>query len=113
MATSNDGAGLRGTRRRFLSGVAVIAGAHLLPPAALAADARSSSILIIGHADHGKTTLGIGVTKVQADRGMARFVPYESMRPQGDGGRMPPQDRSRQAGNGAAALRARRLSKSR
>jgi small GTP-binding protein len=79
MATSNDSAGLRGTRRRFLSGVLAIAGAHLLPRTTLAADARSASILVIGHADHGKTTLASAITKVQADRGMARFVPYDAI----------------------------------
>ena len=79
MGMSNDGASLRGTRRHFLSGVAAIAGAHLLPPAALAARARSPSILVIGHADHGKTTLTSAMTKVQADRGMARFVPYDAI----------------------------------
>ena len=61
-----------------MSGVAAIAGAHLLPPAALAANARSS-ILVIGHVDHGKTTLTSAMTKVQADRGMARFVPYDAI----------------------------------
>ena len=79
MGMSNDSASLRGTRRHFMSGVAAIAGAHLLPPAALAANARPSSILVIGHADHGKTTLTSAMTKVQADRGMARFVPYDAI----------------------------------
>ena len=31
----------------------------------------------IGHVDHGKTTLTAALTKVCADRGMAKYVPYE------------------------------------
>ncbi|MBU6482114.1 MAG: elongation factor Tu, partial [Nitrospirae bacterium] len=31
----------------------------------------------IGHVDHGKTTLTAALTKVCADKGMAKFVPYD------------------------------------
>ena len=33
----------------------------------------------IGHVDHGKTTLTAAITKVQAERGMADFVPFDSI----------------------------------
>jgi elongation factor Tu len=33
----------------------------------------------IGHVDHGKTTLTAAITKVQAARGMADFVPFDSI----------------------------------
>ena len=31
----------------------------------------------IGHIDHGKTTLTAALTKVAADKGWAKFVPYD------------------------------------
>ena len=33
----------------------------------------------IGHVDHGKTTLTAALTKVCADRGMAKYVPYDEV----------------------------------
>src|ERR1700678_1028501 len=33
----------------------------------------------MGHVDHGKTTLTAAITKVLADRGMARYVPFASI----------------------------------
>ena len=33
----------------------------------------------IGHVDHGKTTLTAAITKVQADKGMAAFIPYDEV----------------------------------
>ena len=33
----------------------------------------------IGHVDHGKTTLTAAITKVQAGRGLAAFVPYDTV----------------------------------
>src|SRR5216110_3929746 len=33
----------------------------------------------IGHIDHGKTTLTAALTKVAADRGWAKFVPYDEV----------------------------------
>jgi elongation factor Tu len=33
----------------------------------------------IGHVDHGKTTLTAAITKLQASRGLATFVPYEEI----------------------------------
>src|ERR1044072_8979347 len=33
----------------------------------------------IGHVDHGKTTLTAALTKVSADRGMAKYVPYDEV----------------------------------
>ncbi|MEE9207441.1 MAG: GTP-binding protein, partial [Gemmatimonadota bacterium] len=30
----------------------------------------------IGHVDHGKTTLTAAITKVQAERGLASYVPF-------------------------------------
>jgi elongation factor Tu len=34
----------------------------------------------IGHIDHGKTTLTAALTKVAADKGWAKFVPYDESR---------------------------------
>ena len=33
----------------------------------------------IGHIDHGKTTLTAALTKVAADKGWAKFVPYDEV----------------------------------
>jgi elongation factor Tu len=33
----------------------------------------------IGHVDHGKTTLTAALTKVSADKGMAKYVPYDEV----------------------------------
>ena len=33
----------------------------------------------IGHIDHGKTTLTAALTKVAADKGWAKFVPYDQV----------------------------------
>jgi elongation factor Tu len=33
----------------------------------------------IGHVDHGKTTLTAAITKVQAAKGMAKFIPYDEV----------------------------------
>ena len=33
----------------------------------------------IGHVDHGKTTLTAALTKVCADRGMAKYIPYDEV----------------------------------
>jgi len=33
----------------------------------------------IGHVDHGKTTLTAALTKICADRGMAKFVSYDEV----------------------------------
>ena len=33
----------------------------------------------IGHVDHGKTTLTAALTKVAADKGWAKFVPYDEV----------------------------------
>ena len=33
----------------------------------------------IGHVDHGKTTLTAAITKVAADKGWAKFVPYDEI----------------------------------
>ena len=33
----------------------------------------------IGHVDHGKTTLTAALTKVCADKGMAKFIPYDEV----------------------------------
>ncbi len=33
----------------------------------------------IGHIDHGKTTLTAALTKVSADKGWAKFVPYDEV----------------------------------
>ena len=33
----------------------------------------------IGHIDHGKTTLTAALTKVSADKGWAKFVPYDQV----------------------------------
>ena len=33
----------------------------------------------IGHVDHGKTTLTAAITKVQADKGLAKFEGYEDI----------------------------------
>ncbi len=33
----------------------------------------------IGHVDHGKTTLTAAITKVQAERGLASYVPFDSI----------------------------------
>ncbi len=33
----------------------------------------------IGHVDHGKTTLTAAITKVQSDKGLASFVPYDEV----------------------------------
>jgi len=33
----------------------------------------------IGHVDHGKTTLTAALTKVSADKGLAKFVPYDEV----------------------------------
>ena len=35
----------------------------------------------IGHIDHGKTTLTAALTKVAADKGWAKFVPYDEVPP--------------------------------
>jgi GTPase len=34
----------------------------------------------IGHIDHGKTTLTAALTKVAADKGWAKYVPYDEWR---------------------------------
>ena len=33
----------------------------------------------IGHVDHGKTTLTAAITKVLADEGLAKFVPFDQI----------------------------------
>ena len=33
----------------------------------------------IGHVDHGKTTLTAALTKVSADQGWSKFVPYDEV----------------------------------
>ena len=33
----------------------------------------------IGHIDHGKTTLTAALTKVSADKGWAKFIPYDEV----------------------------------
>ncbi|HKV69893.1 MAG TPA: GTP-binding protein, partial [Gemmatimonadales bacterium] len=33
----------------------------------------------IGHVDHGKTTLTAALTKVSADKGLATYVPYDTV----------------------------------
>ena len=33
----------------------------------------------IGHIDHGKTTLTAALTKVAADKGWAKFIPYDEV----------------------------------
>ena len=33
----------------------------------------------IGHIDHGKTTLTAALTKVAADKGWAKYVPYDEV----------------------------------
>jgi len=33
----------------------------------------------IGHVDHGKTTLTAALTKVSADKGWSKFVPYDEV----------------------------------
>jgi len=39
----------------------------------------------IGHVDHGKTTLTAALTKVSADRGMAKYVAYDEVAKAGQG----------------------------
>src|ERR671912_180065 len=43
----------------------------------------------IGHIDHGKTTLTAALTKVAADKGWAKFVPYDEVAKASGGGGAP------------------------
>ena len=70
----------------------------------------------IGHIDHGKTTLTAALTKVAADKGWAKFVPYDEVakasRIAGASGRHEDSDdcvESRGVFDGESALRARGL----
>ena len=70
----------------------------------------------IGHIDHGKTTLTAALTKVSADKGWAKFVPYdevakasESQGRRDDDEDSDDCDEPRRVFDGEPALRARRL----
>lgn len=76
---------MKSTRRVFLQHFAGFAAFQLISSSVECAEfdtkaSRASRIGVLGHTGHGKTTLTSAITKVLAENGGARFVPYDRIK---------------------------------